>query len=243
LAEAELNFWRQAADSLATGLNPETGIFEQFEGFSTLEEIDLGAYAHRSVPMDVVLGRERVAKSQIIKQADVVALLGLLPDEFTLETGERNFQHYKPRCSHGSSLSRAMHGLVAARLGHANLALSFFHQTAAIDLANTHVAIDGGIHIAALGGIWLIAVFGFAGLSIRSDGLAIDPQLPSLWKSLAFGVQWHGRQLKLRIDGVQKMIEAILESGEPMALTVHGASHVIRRDEPLRVLLKVTEGT
>jgi trehalose/maltose hydrolase-like predicted phosphorylase len=29
------------------------------------------------VPMDVVLGRERIRKSQVIKQADVVALLAL----------------------------------------------------------------------------------------------------------------------------------------------------------------------
>jgi trehalose/maltose hydrolase-like predicted phosphorylase len=29
--------------------------------------------------MDVVLGRERTRQSQVIKQADVVALLGLLP--------------------------------------------------------------------------------------------------------------------------------------------------------------------
>ena len=31
------------------------------------------------------------------------------------------------------------------------MALRYFRQTAAIDLADTHVAIDGGVHIAALG--------------------------------------------------------------------------------------------
>ena len=71
----------------------------------------------------------------MIKQADVVALLGLLPDEFLGETGIANFQYYEPRCGHGGSLSRAMHGLVAARLGYSEMALSYFRQTAAIDLA------------------------------------------------------------------------------------------------------------
>ena len=37
------------------------------------------------------------------------------------------------------------------------MAPRYFRQTAAIDLADTHVAIDGGIHIAALGGVWLMA--------------------------------------------------------------------------------------
>jgi hypothetical protein len=81
---------------------------------------------------------------------------------------QRTSDYYEPRCGHGSSLSRAMHGFVAARLGYSEMALRYFRQTAAIDLADTHVAIDGGVHIAALGGVWLTAVFGFAGLSLRT---------------------------------------------------------------------------
>ena len=79
------------------------------------------------------------------------------------------------------------------------MALRYFRRAAAIDLADTHVAIDGGVHIAALGGIWLTAVFGFAGLSLRRDGIALDPQLPPNWRSLGFGVQWRGRRLKIKI--------------------------------------------
>ena len=54
------------------------------------------------------------------------------------------------------------------------MALRYFRQTAAIDLADTHAAIDGGVHIAALGGIWMLAVFGFAGLSLQSDTSYVD---------------------------------------------------------------------
>ena len=235
LDDAELSQWRSAADTIAIGLDPKTGLFEQFAGYFALEEIDLADYAGRSVPMDVVLGRERTQGSQVIKQADVVALLGLLPDEFVGDTGRTNFQYYEPRCGHGSSLSRAMHGFVAARLGYSEIALRYLQQTAAIDLADTHVAIDGGIHIAALGGVWLTAVFGFAGLSLRNDGVAIDPQLPAGWSSLGFGLQWRGRRLKIRIDQTKQCLEATLEEGEPMTLVVSGTSHQLRRDQALRV--------
>ena len=211
LDDTELKQWQKAAETMATGLDPKTGLFEQFAGYFALEEINLADYAGRSVPMDVVLGRERTQRSQVIKQADVVALLGLLPEEFAGETGAANFHYYEPRCGHGSSLSRAMHGLVAARLGYSEMALRYFRQTAAIDLADTHVAIDGGVHIAALGGIWLTAVFGFAGLSLQSDGVAIDPQLPASWRSLGFGLQWRGRRLKIRIDQAKQCLEATLE--------------------------------
>jgi trehalose/maltose hydrolase-like predicted phosphorylase len=123
--------------------------------------------------MDVGLGGSGPKRPEVIKQANVVALLGLLPDEFVGETGTANFRYYEPRCGHCSPLSRAMHGFVAARLGHSEMALRYFQQTAAIDLADAHVAIDGGVHIAALCGVWLTAVFGFVGLSLRMTALPL----------------------------------------------------------------------
>ncbi|WP_158927577.1 glycoside hydrolase family 65 protein [Acidisphaera sp. S103] len=227
LKDGELTAWLHVEDTMATGLDPTTGLFEQFNGYFALEDIDLANYAGRTVPMDVVLGRERVQKSQVVKQADVVALLGLLPEEFVGDMKSANFRYYEPRCSHGSSLSPAMHGLVAARLGDTDMALRFFRQAAAIDLADTHAATDGGVHIAALGGLWMLAVFGFAGLSWRDDGLAIDPQLPKEWRSLKFRVQWRQRSLVLSIDPGQQTVEAIVESGDPMALFVGGQPNQI----------------
>ena len=241
--DAELKQWLNVAETMATGLNRRTGLFEQFAGYSGLENIDLADYLGRSVPMDVVLGRERTQRSQVIKQADVVALLALLPEEFVGETGAANYRYYESRCSHGSSLSRAMHGLVAARLGCSKKALSYFQQTAAIDLTDTHVAIAGGVHIAALGGIWLMAVFGFAGLSLQSDELAIDPHLPVEWRSLGFRVQWRKRCLRIRIEQINDVLEATLETGEPMTLVVRGKRYELRRDQPLRVSAEASNGS
>ena len=238
LTDAELTAWLHVAETIATGLDPETGLFEQFAGYFALEDIDLANYAGRTVPMDVVLGRERTQKSQVVKQADVVALLGLLPEEFVGDTEPVNFRYYEPRCSHGSSLSPAMHGLVAARLGDTELALRFFRQTAAIDLADTHAATDGGVHIAALGGIWLLAVFGFAGVSFRNDDLAIDPRLPVSWRSLTFRVQWRRRSLRISIDAGKQTVEAIVEAGEPMVLFVGGQPNQISSDATLVIQIR-----
>ncbi len=235
LDEAEVAQWAAAADAMAAGLDPETGVFEQFAGYFGLEHVDLLAYAGRSVPMDVVLGRERMARSQVIKQADVVALLMLLPEEFPGDAAARNFNFYEPRCSHGSSLSRAMHGVAAARLGYSGAALRFFEGAAAIDLADTHAALDGGIHMAALGGVWLTAVFGFAGVALRDDGLALDPQLPERWCSLAFCVHWRGRRIRIAITQGGLAVSAAMDQGEPMTLYVHGTPHELRRGKAVEV--------
>jgi trehalose/maltose hydrolase-like predicted phosphorylase len=157
-----------------------------------------------------------------VKQADVVALLALLPEEFEGETAAKNFCYYSARCSHGSSLSPAMHGLVAARLGDAEMALSFFRQTADIDLSTTRVGSAGGVHIAALGGIWMLAVLGLAGLSLRGDGVSVDPHLPTGWDTVAFSFQWRSRRVKISIDRTERRLIATLEAGEPMTLFVGG---------------------
>jgi hypothetical protein len=131
LGDDELADWRDAIARIVTGLDPATGIYEQFAGFHALEPLDLAAYAERTVPIDVVIGRERTQRSQVVKQADVVALMALLPEEFPGATAERNFRRYEPRCAHGSSLSTGMHAVVAARLGAAEMALRYLRETAA----------------------------------------------------------------------------------------------------------------
>jgi len=231
----EIERWAAVADTLISGLDPVTGLYDQFAGFGALEAIDLTAYSGRSAPMDVVLGRERTARAQVIKQADVVALMALLPDDLPTEYRAMNFAYYSARCSHGSSLSHALHGVVAARLGQVEIALDHFRKTAAIDLGDDHAAIAGGVHIAALGGLWMMAVVGFGGLSVTEGGLRLDPHLPGGWTTLSFKVQWRGRLIGFDIDMALNRIEARLISGERMELTVRRAVCVLEPAVTLRV--------
>ena len=183
LVDDELADWRDAVERLVTGLDPATGIYEQFAGFNALEPLDLAAYAGTNMPIDVVIKRQRTQRSQVVKQADVVELIALLPEEFPGELAERNFRYYEPKCAHGSSLSTSMHGLVAARLGDAEMALRYLHKTAALDL-DPDPNSAGGVRIAGLGGMWQTMILGFAGVNLMGDTLAISPKLPREWHSL-----------------------------------------------------------
>ncbi|MBV8522729.1 MAG: glycoside hydrolase family 65 protein, partial [Acetobacteraceae bacterium] len=228
LDDTELNQWRTVAETILTGFDPKTGLYEEFAGYFALEPINLAAYAGRTVPMDLVLGRERTQRCQVVKQADVVALLALLPEEFPGDSAALNFDYYEPRCGHGSSLSPGLHGVAAARLGYTKKALYYLQRGAAVDLSDTHVTIAGGLHVAALGGIWQTAVLGFAGLSLREGGISLDPKLPADWRSLRFGVQWRNRRLTIRIEQDKQLFEAILEAGDPMTILASGKRHELR---------------
>src|SRR5690348_5855504 len=70
LDEQELTDWHDAVGRIVTGRDPTTGIYEQFAGFHTFEPLDLSQYADRKVPIDVLIGRERTLRSQVVKQAD-----------------------------------------------------------------------------------------------------------------------------------------------------------------------------
>ena len=219
LGDDELADWRDAIARIVTGLDAATGIYEQFVGYHKLEQLDLSLYADRKMPIDVVIGRERTQRSQVVKQADVVALIALLPDEFPGAAAKANFRHYEPRCAHGSSLSAGIHALVAARLGETETALRFLRQAAIADLELDPNS-AGGIRIAGLGGLWQAIILGFAGLDLKSDMLGIDPRLPPHWRSLSFRVCWRGRSVAIRIAG--KTAQATLVDGEGMEIRIAG---------------------
>jgi len=191
--------WRRIAEAMYLGLDPRTGVFEQFQGYFALENIDLRAHEPRTAPIDVLLGRERIQRSQIIKQPDVVMLLYLLGDRFSAAIRSANFRYYEPRTSHGSSLSPPIHAAVAAQLGDVELAASYFRQTAEIDLANRMGNAAGGVHAAALGGLWQAVVFGFAGLTLSEEGPRVHPRLPAGWRAARFAIQWRGTRVPFEV--------------------------------------------
>ena len=83
--------WLHVARNLYTGLDEQTGLYEQFQGYFGLEEIDLTTFTPRSAPLDLLLGRERIQRSKIIKQPDVVMLVHLLWERFPPDVRRVNF--------------------------------------------------------------------------------------------------------------------------------------------------------
>ncbi len=239
IPEAERTAWRDVIATMFTGQDPTTGLFEQFAGYHSLETIDLAAFAGRDRPMDVVLPRERVHASQILKQADVVALLALLPEAFTAGEHIVNFNHYAARCAHDSSLSHTMHALAAARMGDPATALRHFRDSAAIDLSRTPGRLSDGVHIASLGGLWQVATLGFAGIAAAGSILACTPRLPPEWRAMELRTQWQGREIHLRIT--HDHLTATLEQGPGMALAVNGTAHDLPPGIPVQVSLETDD--
>jgi kojibiose phosphorylase len=170
-------------------------------------------------PPDLILGRERTQRTQLVKQADVVMLLALLWDDLPDEVRRASFLYYEPRTVHGSSLSPGIHALVAARLGLAEVAARYLEQTALIDLGNTMGNAAGGVHAAALGSLWQAVVFGVGGVrpAAEGDALLVEPNLLPGWRALTMRLGYRGRQLEIVVE--PELVEvAVLEGAAPLVV-------------------------
>jgi kojibiose phosphorylase len=221
LSRDQLERWADVAARLANAQH--RGLIEEFDGYFALEDLDLRAYEHRSASLQVLLGRERVRRTQVVKQADVVLLCQLLWDRFDLETIGRNFEYYEPRCDHGSSLSPSMHALVAARLGRLDGARHHLEKAAAIDLDDQMGDSAQGIHMAAAGGLWQAVILGVAGMRLVNHGLEFQPRLLPGWKALAFTVITRGRRLEVTLRRTPEPCEFVVTEGGGIWIEIAGA--------------------
>ena len=172
-----MNPWSMAGD-------PGRGVYEQFAGYFGLEPLLVADVGRVPVAADVVLGAERVAGSQLIKQADVVMLHHLVPDEVAPGSLGANLAFYEPRTAHGSSLSPAVHAALFARAGQPARALSCSAWPPGSIWTTSQGPPSGGLHLATMGGLWQALVYGFLGLRPRPEHLDVDPCLPDEWDAL-----------------------------------------------------------
>ncbi len=191
--------WLEIADALVDGYDPDTGIYEQFAGFARLEPLIIKEVApHRPIAADVLLGAERVARAQVIKQADVLLLHHLVPDEVVPGSLEPNLRFYESRTAHGSSLSPATHAALEARARDFDRALEALRLAARMDLDDLTGSAGAGLHLATMGGLWQALAFGFAGLRPRNGMLHVDPVLPPAWSALELSVLFRGAKVRIR---------------------------------------------
>ena len=127
--------WRELADRIVDGYDPATGRYEQFAGYFGLEPLLVADFAAPPVAADLLLGRERVAGSQVIKQPDVLMLHHLVPGEIAAGSLAPNLDYYGPRTAHGSSLSPAVTASLLARAGRPDEALAMLRTALALDLS------------------------------------------------------------------------------------------------------------
>ncbi len=207
LDEREAESWLKIAENIKINRIKSEGVIEEFDGFSKKRKVmldKLNNFFMPILPNDISL--EEIQKTQLIKQADVVMLQYLLPDNFTEEEKKRTYIYYIKRTAHKSSLSPSIYAIMGSEAGDSTRAYLLFLVSLYADLKNAHGNTADGIHAASLGGTWQAVVMGFAGFRIMNEMPSFEPRLPNFFKRIKVAIKWKGASIKASLTNKRAVI-------------------------------------
>ena len=144
---------------------------------------------------------DRMQRYRVIKQADLVLLMTLFPNDFTPRQQRNVFDCYEPLTLHDSTLSYGPHAQLALRLGLWEKAEAYLRKAVYLDLRNVMGnAGHEGLHMAALGAAWQALVFGAVGLWSSDGQLRVSPALPPSIHRIALCVYHRGKRYQVEVS-------------------------------------------
>jgi alpha,alpha-trehalose phosphorylase len=223
LAEAEIEDWRRAADAMYLPYDDTLGIHAQDSRFLERAVWDFANTPADHHPLLLHYHPLTIYRHQVIKQADVVLAMLLLGDEFPEDVKRRNFDYYDALTTGDSSLSTSIQSIVAAEVGDMDKAAAYGHEAVLLDLADLSGNTSDGVHVAAMGGAWMVIVYGFAGMRDLDGQLSFRPRLPSGIEHLSFPLTIRDRVLEVEV--AVDTATYTLREGSDLAIT-HFAERV-----------------
>jgi len=239
LTKKDFFLWEGIARKMKIGINKQ-GVISQFEGYFSLKELNWMYYRVRYGDvkrLDRILKAEGVSPNlyKVAKQADVLMLFYLfsyselrdlfrrLGYYFDRDTLRINYDYYIKRTSHGSTLSKVVHGYLSHVLGKNAESWRWFMNVMKSDMYDTQGGTTPeGVHIGVMGGSIDIVMRRFAGVELFDDKMVIDPRLPSHWTGLRLKVLYrqHWVQISITKKRVSVHIERSGKGPEPLPVEI-----------------------
>ncbi len=220
LGAGEAISWQRAAAGMFIPFDSGRGVHPQDAHFLEKEVWSFASTPAENYPLLLHYHPLVIYRFQVLKQADVVLAMHLLPEEFIDTERRSNFLYYEPLTTGDSSLSHAIQSVVASEVGEQDLALQHFEHALFMDLANWAGNVDDGVHIASAGGVWTALFSGFAGVRRHGHSLQFNPSLPTRWRSLEFRLRFRDRLLGVRIE--RDALTLRLHGELPLLVVVQG---------------------
>ncbi len=216
----EVKDWQDAADNMYVPFDETLGIHPQDEDFLDLEKYDIKKIPRNKFPLLLFYHPLFIYRIQAIKQADVVLSTLLLSSKFSYGQKKRNFEYYDPLTTGDSSLSVCIQSIVASEIGDEEKALEYARYAILMDLADIGGNMADGCHIASMGGTWMVAVYGFAGMRDIDGAISFYPKVPVLIEELLFPLRIRDRRLKVKMTCREATY--LLEQGDELEISHQG---------------------
>ncbi|HEY1469837.1 MAG TPA: glycosyl hydrolase family 65 protein [Candidatus Acidoferrum sp.] len=218
LKDDEIAEWQAAADRMFVPYDEGAGIHLQDDEFLSKKPWDFANTHEDKYPLLLHFHPLVIYRHNVIKQADVVLAMVLLGHEFSLEQKRRNFDYYDPLTTGDSSLSVSIQSILAMELGYRDKATEYLRYSLWMDLADVHANVDQGCHIASMGGTWMAAVYGIAGMREQNGHITFHPRLGKRIEGLRFHLTIQGQLLTVDIEGRKGQTTYLLREGAGLTL-------------------------
>ena len=227
---SEVSEWKQAADRMYVPYDERLQITPQDDQFLNQEPWDFDRTPADKYPLLLFFHPLTIYRYQVIKQADLVLAMLLLGHEFSPDLKRRNFAFYDPITTGDSSLSACIQSIMAAEVGEKDKALEYARVATVMDLGDVAGNVKDGCHIAAMGGVWMIFVYGFAGLRDYGGQLCFWPALPEVLHCIRFQLQYQGQTLEVNVG--QERTEYRLKHGTGLSIRHEKEEVKLSADNP-----------
>jgi maltose phosphorylase len=199
--------WKDIVENMYYPVNEKMGIFVQQGGFLDKTLTKVADIPENQLPVNQHWTWDRILRSSVIRQADVVQGLYLFEEYFDKKTIAANFNFYEPLTVHESSVSASTHSIVASAIGEKQKAYELYLRTARLDLDDYNNEVSEGLHITSMAGTWLAIVQGFGGMRVIDSKLHFSPHIPDKWISFAFNIRFRENQLNIRVEKNSTIIQ------------------------------------
>lgn len=187
--ESEIAAWDNIASNVNINYDKEKKLYIEDDNFLKLEPRDIKTIKSGNQASYHNICFDYLQRLRVVKQADVLLLMLLLPDSFSAEEKKAAWDFYEPITLHDSSLSFGSHAQFAANIGLMDKAYDYFLKCVRYDLDDV-MGNTGreGLHMASMGSAWQAVVFGFAGVSMEGGSIRVNPALPKEWNGISFSL-------------------------------------------------------
>jgi len=248
LTDEEIDTWREMSHKMFVPFHDD-GIISQFEGYEDLEELDWDAYREKYgniQRLDRILRAEGddPDRYKLAKQADIVLLFFLFPEEelkrlferlgyeYAPDTARKNIDYYDRRTSHGSTLSFIAHAGVLAGLDPES---SWERYMVALESDVGDVqggTTQEGIHMGVMAGTLDLIQRAYLGTEIRDGTLYFEPKPVGNLDGLSLPMRFRGMPLEVKLEGGKLTVTAQSDSfSQPIYVGVRDTVREIETGE------------
>jgi len=140
-----------------------------------------------------------------------------------------NYDFYEKRTSHGSTLSKVVHAVIAKYIYPSNIAWDWFMEAMDSDIHDTQGGTTvEGIHTGVMAGTLEVLKQDFAGLNLSASPMTVDPDPPAHWGEMRLSFLWRSIWFDLVIEQDRVNMTAFHQGDKVVPVEIFGKTYELK---------------